>query len=76
MAADRPDKFIVFGAPDIRQAEIDEVVDSLESGWLGTGPKVQQFEQEFAAYRGVEENRVAGVNSCTAALHGRPRRGR
>jgi dTDP-4-amino-4,6-dideoxygalactose transaminase len=69
MAADRPDKFIVFGAPDIRQAEIDEVVDSLESGWLGTGPKVQQFEQEFAAYRGVEENRVAGVNSCTAALH-------
>ena len=50
MPVDRPDKFIVFGAPDIRQAEIDEVVDSLESGWLGTGPKVRQFEEEFARY--------------------------
>ena len=69
MPVDRPDKFIVFGAPDIRQAEIDEVVDSLESGWLGTGPKVRQFEEEFARFRGVEESRVAGVNSCTAALH-------
>jgi len=69
MPFDRPDKFIVFGAPDIRQAEIDEVVDSLQSGWLGTGPKVRQFEEEFARFRRVEENRVAGVNSCTAALH-------
>ena len=57
MPVDRPDKFIVFGAPDIRQAEIDEVVDSLESGWLGTGPKVRQFEEEFARFRGVEESR-------------------
>jgi dTDP-4-amino-4,6-dideoxygalactose transaminase len=69
MPVDRPDKFIVFGAPDIRQAEIDEVVDSLESGWLGTGPKVRQFEEEFARFRGVDNSRVAGVNSCTAALH-------
>jgi dTDP-4-amino-4,6-dideoxygalactose transaminase len=69
MPVDRPDKFIVFGAPDIQQAEIDEVVDSLQSGWLGTGPKVRQFEEEFARFRGVEESQVAGVNSCTAALH-------
>jgi len=69
MPVDRPDKFIVFGAPDIRQAEIDEVVDSLQSGWLGTGPKVRQFEREFARFRGVDASRVAGVNSCTAALH-------
>lgn len=69
MASDLPDKFIVFGAPDIRREEIDEVVDSLESGWLGTGPKVQRFENEFAVYRRVPTDRVAALNSCTAALH-------
>lgn len=67
--AKQPDKFIVFGAPDIQQAEIDEVVDSLAAGWLGTGPKVKRFEQDFAAYQGVAPNRVAALNSCTAALH-------
>ncbi|MCP4301391.1 MAG: DegT/DnrJ/EryC1/StrS family aminotransferase [Gammaproteobacteria bacterium] len=64
-----PDEFIVFGAPDIQQAEIDEVVDSLEAGWLGTGPKVQRFEREFAAYKGSNVDCVAALNSCTAALH-------
>lgn len=63
------DKFIVFGAPDIHQDEIDEVVSSMESGWLGTGPKVQQFERDFARQQGVNVNQVAAVNSCTAALH-------
>lgn len=61
--------FIVFGAPDIQRAEIDEVLDSLEAGWLGTGPKVQQFEREFAAYKGIDANFAAALNSCTAALH-------
>lgn len=61
--------FIVFGSPQIEQAEIDEVVDSLVSGWLGTGPKVARFERDFAAYKGIKESRVAAVNSCTAALH-------
>lgn len=61
--------FIVFGAPEIQRSEIDEVVDSLESGWLGTGPKVARFEQDFAAYKGVGANQVAALNSCTAALH-------
>lgn len=64
---DKP--FLVFGAPLIEQAEIDEVVDSLVSGWLGTGPKVARFERDFAHYKGVHENQVAAVNSCTAALH-------
>jgi dTDP-4-amino-4,6-dideoxygalactose transaminase len=64
-----PDKFIVFGAPDIQQAEIDEVVDSLAAGWLGTGPKVKRFEQDFASYQGVPPDCVAALNSCTAALH-------
>ncbi len=63
------DKFIVFGAPDIHSAEIEEVVASMESGWLGTGPKVQRFEEEFATYKGTSPEQVAALNSCTAALH-------
>lgn len=63
------DTFLVYGSPQIEEAEIAEVVDSLRSGWLGTGPKVARFEHDFAAYKGVAENRVAAVNSCTAALH-------
>lgn len=63
------DNFLVFGSPAIEESEIDEVVDSLKSGWLGTGPKVARFEQEFSAYKGLSENSVAAVNSCTAALH-------
>ena len=62
-------KFLTFGAPDIQQAEIDEVVDSLRRGWPGTGPKVTRFEKDFAAYKGVPPERVVAVNSCTAALH-------
>jgi dTDP-4-amino-4,6-dideoxygalactose transaminase len=62
-------EFLVFGAPDIHQKDIDEVVASLKSGWWGTGPKVMKFERDFAAYKGVQETHVAAVNSCTAALH-------
>jgi dTDP-4-amino-4,6-dideoxygalactose transaminase len=59
--------FLVFGAPNIGQAEIDGVVSVMESGWLGTGSKVAQFEQDFAAYKGVTY--AAAANSCTAAMH-------
>jgi len=59
--------FLVFGSPSIGQEEIAEVVDTLESGWLGTGPKVAQFEKAFADYKGLAQ--AAAVNSCTAALH-------
>ena len=69
MSSDKDKPFIVFGAPDIGSAEIEEVVATLESGWIGTGPRVAQFEQEFAAYKSVSSNQVAAVNSCTAALH-------
>jgi dTDP-4-amino-4,6-dideoxygalactose transaminase len=58
--------FIVFGRPLIEQEEIDEVVDSLKKAWIGTGPKVAQFENEFAAYKGAKN--VAAVGSCTAGL--------
>ena len=59
--------FLVFGSPKVEQPEIDEVVDSLRSGWLGTGPKVARFEEMFKAYKGSRH--AVAVNSCTAALH-------
>jgi len=61
------DNFLVFGAPVIEDDEIQEVVASMKSGWLGTGPKVARFESDFAKYKGVEY--VAAVNSGTAGLH-------
>ena len=61
--------FLVFAAPDIQEEEIAEVEACLRSGWLGTGPRVKRFEADFAAYKGVAPNQVAGVNSCTAAMH-------
>jgi dTDP-4-amino-4,6-dideoxygalactose transaminase len=60
------DNFLVFGSPLIGEAEIAEVVDSLRSGWVGTGPKVQRFEQMLADYVGVTYTRC--LSSCTAAL--------
>lgn len=59
--------FLVFGAPAIEESEIEEVAACMRTGWLGTGPKVAQFEQDFAVYKGVSH--VAALNSCTAALH-------
>jgi dTDP-4-amino-4,6-dideoxygalactose transaminase len=59
--------FLIFGAPSIEQPEIDEVLAVMESGWLGTGPRVARFEQDFSSYKGAEY--VAAVNSCSAALH-------
>ncbi|HSU65801.1 MAG TPA: DegT/DnrJ/EryC1/StrS family aminotransferase, partial [Tepidisphaeraceae bacterium] len=61
------DRFLVFGAPPIEEAEIAEVVASMKSGWLGTGPKVAQFESDFGKYR--RSPHAVAVNSCTAALH-------
>lgn len=63
----RRNTFLVFGAPLIEEAEIEEVVRTLRSGWVGTGPKVSRFEREFADFVGAPH--AAAVNSCTAALH-------
>lgn len=60
--------FMPFALPDIGQDEIDEVVDSLQSGWLTTGPKTRQFENDFAHYLGDNIQALA-VNSATAGLH-------
>jgi dTDP-4-amino-4,6-dideoxygalactose transaminase len=51
----------------IGEEEIAEVVDSLRSGWVTTGPKTKRFEEEFAQYVGAEH--AIAVNSCTAGLH-------
>jgi dTDP-4-amino-4,6-dideoxygalactose transaminase len=61
------DQYLVFGAPLIGDEEIEEVVASMKTGWLGTGPKVMRFQQDFAAYQGAPY--AVAVNSCTAALH-------
>jgi dTDP-4-amino-4,6-dideoxygalactose transaminase len=60
------DSFLVFGSPLIGEEEIAEVVDSLRSGWIGTGPKVHCFEQMLAEYVGAGYCRC--LSSCTAAL--------
>ena len=64
-----PTPFLVFGSPQIGEEEIAEVEKVLRSGWLGTGPRVAQFERDFASYKGMQPSHVAAVNSCTAALH-------
>ncbi|MEZ5317448.1 MAG: DegT/DnrJ/EryC1/StrS family aminotransferase [Vicinamibacterales bacterium] len=61
------DRMLVFGAPVLDSAEAAEVLDTLQSGWIGTGPKTAAFEAEFAAYVGARH--AVAVNSCTAALH-------
>jgi dTDP-4-amino-4,6-dideoxygalactose transaminase len=60
------EKFLVYGAPLIGEAEIAEVLDTLRSGWLGTGPKVKRFEQDLQNY--VEAKHAIALNSCTAGL--------
>ena len=57
---------IPFSPPDITQAEIDLVIEALQSGWITTGPKTKQLERELAEYVGT--NKVACLNSATAAL--------
>lgn len=61
-------EFLQFALPDIGQEEIDEVVDSLRSGWITSGPKTRRFEERFAEYLGGGVETIA-VNSATAGLH-------
>ena len=58
---------IPFHVPSIGEEEIAEVVDTMRTGWLTTGPKTRQFEQDFASYVGAKH--AVAVNSCTAGLH-------
>lgn len=62
-----PPEKVPFQRPQIGEEEIAEVVETLRSGWLTSGPKVKKFEEEFA--RAVNARCAVAVNSCTAALH-------
>jgi dTDP-4-amino-4,6-dideoxygalactose transaminase/lipopolysaccharide/colanic/teichoic acid biosynthesis glycosyltransferase len=60
-------EFLPFSRPSIGKDEIAEVVDTLSSDWITTGPKVKRFEQEFA--EAVDAPAALALSSCTAALH-------
>ena len=61
------DTFLPFSRPGIGEEEIAELLDSLRSGWITTGPKVERFSQEFAKYVGGKH--AAALSSATAGLH-------
>jgi dTDP-4-amino-4,6-dideoxygalactose transaminase len=67
MTSNRRSEFLVFGSPAISEDEIDEVVATLRSGWIGTGPRVHLFQDAFSHY--LRSAYAAALNSCTAALH-------
>jgi dTDP-4-amino-4,6-dideoxygalactose transaminase len=60
-------EYLVFGSPEIREEEMEEVLATLRSAWIGTGPRVARFESEFREYAGA--GHAVAVNSCTAGLH-------
>ena len=60
-------EFLPFSRPTIRQREIDEVADTLRSGWITTGPKAERFENDFAAYTGFPH--ALALSSATAGQH-------
>ena len=64
-----PLPFLPFALPDIGEAEIAEVVDTLRSGWVTTGPKAKRFEDDFTAFLGDPSLHSLAVNSATAGLH-------
>ena len=60
-------KFMPFALPDTDEAEIEAMAEAVRSGWVTTGPKVKQFERDFAGAVGAKH--AVAVNSCTAAMH-------
>jgi len=61
--------FLPFALPEIGEEEIAEVVDTLRSGWVTTGPKARRFEQDFVKFLGDDALQAIAVNSATAGLH-------
>lgn len=61
--------FLPFALPEIGDEEIAEVVDTLKSGWVTTGPKAKRFEADFSAFLGDASLHSIAVNSATAGLH-------
>lgn len=63
----KTNKYIIFGSPYIGREEIAEMVKTLKSGWIGTGPKAAKFEKQVSNYVGARYG--LALNSCTAGLH-------
>jgi len=61
--------FLPFALPEIGDEEVAEVVDTLKSGWVTTGPKAKRFETDFSAFLGDPALHSIAVNSATAGLH-------
>ncbi|HPP01852.1 MAG TPA: DegT/DnrJ/EryC1/StrS aminotransferase family protein, partial [bacterium] len=61
------DHFLVFGAPVLTEEDLEAVLATFRSGWIGTGPKAAEWEQTFARYTGAKH--AVSLSSCTAALH-------
>lgn len=62
-------EFLPFALPEIGEEEIAEVVDSLRSGWVTTGPKAKKFEELFTVFLGDSSFQAISVNSATSGLH-------
>ena len=62
-------EYLPFSPPAIGPEEIDEVIDTLRSNWITTGPKTKTFEQRFGTYVGAPASTSLMLNSCTAGLH-------
>ncbi len=67
MSSNSNEEFLPFSRPSISQAAIDEVVTCLKSGWITTGPRVKQFEEDLKSYLGAPH--VLALTSATAGLH-------
>lgn len=63
------ESFLPYSPPSIGQAEIDEVVETLKSDWITTGPRTRAFEAAFGEYVGAPGGTSLMLNSCTAGLH-------
>lgn len=61
------DSFVPFGAPKFSRKAEQQLIQVLRSGWIGAGPKVEEFEKAFVAYTGTPY--AVAVSSCTAGLH-------
>ena len=69
MAGESTRMALPFALPDIGEEEVAEVVATLRSGWITTGPKARQFEEDFRTYLGGGDLECVAVNSATAGLH-------
>ena len=62
-----PGDFLPYSLPDISDAEIDAVVETLRSGWLAPGPRVKAFEEDFASFAATKH--AIALDSATAGMH-------